>query len=173
MSGMALAQCNGTWFRFLSDSHLPRLRNDLARSLRQRRFASQPRLAQLPWEKVTPHPNYAEGVAPILGGQDKSIQNCVGVMSAAFFYLVMTEHLWRSICMCDLLSQGSCATLGCEAKRRWRKDLSRSQLTSFDAGRSSLIGEVQIVVGNIRDANDEHSHPAFRSMNNSGRNVDK
>ena len=40
-------------------------------------------------------------------------------------YPVMTEHLWRLIGILHPDSQGSCATLGYEAKRRWRKDRPR------------------------------------------------
>ena len=56
--------------------------------------------------KETPQPNYAEGVAPILGGEDIMLQNYVGTIVAAILDLVMTEHLWRSICICDLRFPG-------------------------------------------------------------------
>ena len=56
--------------------------------------------------KQTPDPINAEGVAPILGGEDNTIQNRVGLMSGAFFDVVMTEHLWRSIRIYDLRFPG-------------------------------------------------------------------
>ena len=54
--------------------------------------------------KVTPNPNYAEGVAPILGADN--VSRIARGTIAAFHFLVMAEHLWRSICICELRFPG-------------------------------------------------------------------
>jgi hypothetical protein len=70
----------------------------------------------------SPSPNYAEGVAPIPRTKPKGDGITFGIIVAAFL-----SWLWRNTFGVQFAfvisdSQGSCATLGYEAKRRWRNN---------------------------------------------------